>query len=176
LVETVARLHLCNVRKYGHAANFYCASLLRQLLASAIGDHVLACSRHEADTGSAVQASLSLFDRSSSQLYWLMVGIDHDQVPSDVNLFIADYYGVVGFAEQNGIRTINLGRGNPLQKHRLGANRFHVVQNWLRTSSPRAVAELARLRSTATATLDPLPVARRRRALVAASAVTAISG
>ncbi|MEO7261932.1 MAG: GNAT family N-acetyltransferase [Jatrophihabitantaceae bacterium] len=161
LIDTVARLHGCNVRKYEHAANFYSAPLLRQLLDSAIGDHLLVCVRYDAENGSPVQTSISLLDRSSRQLYWLAVGIDHDQVSPDVNLFVADYHGVAALALEHGIRTINLGRGNPTQKRRLGANRFHVLQNWVRASSPNATKELARLRVLSTAALDAPPAPRQ---------------
>jgi hypothetical protein len=154
LIDTVARLHGCNVRKYEHAANFFSAPLLRQLLDSPIGDHLLVGVRYDAGTGSPVQTSISLLDRSSRQLYWLAVGIDHDQVSPQVNLFVADYYGVAALAHEHGIRTINLGRGNPVQKRRLGANRFYVVQNWVRATSPDATRELARLRVLSSAALD----------------------
>jgi hypothetical protein len=146
LVESVAGLHACNVRKYGHAANFYDAALLRRLIASPLGEHVLVCIRRQRGSERAVQASISLLDRDCGQLYWLAVGIDHDQVDPSANLFVADGYGLARLAEREGATTVNLGRGNPTQKRRLGADRFYVLQNWIRADSPSATAELLRLK------------------------------
>jgi hypothetical protein len=143
ILETAAALHECNVRKYGHALNFYSASILKRLCTSALAEHILICIRRDKDTGEAVQASISLIDRRRRQLYWLVQGIFREKVTQGYNLFIADAYQLFIFAERNGVREINLSRGGQEQKRKLGANRFILLNNWILNPSPDAAVEIS---------------------------------
>jgi hypothetical protein len=49
----------------------------------------------------------------------------------------------MAYAERIGIRIINLGRGAPQEKRRLGANRFALLNNWILNPSPAARSEIA---------------------------------
>ena len=60
ILEVVARLHACNVTKYGHALNFYSASILDRILRSPLADKLLLCVRRDRETGEAVQTYISL--------------------------------------------------------------------------------------------------------------------
>ena len=71
-----------------------------------------------------------------------VVGIRRQQVEPGYNLFIADAYQLLTFAESNGICEINMSRGGEEQKLNLGANRFNLLNNWILNSSPDAGAEL----------------------------------
>jgi len=141
-LETAAALHECNVRKYQHARNFFSASLLRSLVASCVGEHLVICIRRDRDSGEAVQASISLIDRARKQLYCLVHGARRERVARGYNLFVADTYHAYRFAEANGIREINLGRGEALQKVKLGANRFILLNNWILNPDPAAAKEI----------------------------------
>jgi hypothetical protein len=143
LLETVAALHACNVRKYAHARNFYSLAILQRLCASPLGEQLVICLRRDVDSGEAVQASISLMDLPRRQLYHLVHGIFHERVAPGYNLFVATIYEVFAFAERQGIREVNVGRGAPEQKRRLGANRFILLNNWLLSQSPGAAAEIA---------------------------------
>jgi hypothetical protein len=147
VLDTVADLHAHNMAKYQHALNFYSAPLLRRLWTSPLGQHLLFCIRSDATSGEAVQASISLVDRPRRQLYHLVHGIHREKIASGYNLFIATVYQVFAYAERNGITTINLGRGAPQQKLRLGVNRFHLLNNWILNPSPVAEREIVTLAS-----------------------------
>jgi pimeloyl-ACP methyl ester carboxylesterase len=143
VLELAATLHDFNRRKYGHRLNLYAEPILRRLLDSALGDHLLIAVRSERASGTPVQASIALIDRSRAQLYLLVHGIRHDLVPSAVNLDIADTYQYYRLAEREGVTEVNLGRGSPEYKRNLGAHRLHLLENWVRTGAPDAQRELA---------------------------------
>jgi hypothetical protein len=145
ILGTAAALHDCNRRKYGHRLNLYSEPILQRLLGSPLGDHLLICLRTDRVSGVPVQASISLMDRGSSQLYMLVHGIRHEAVRPGMNLDIADIYDLYKLAEREGIAEINLGRGMPEYKRSLGATRFVVLSNWLRTESAAADPQLAAL-------------------------------
>jgi hypothetical protein len=143
ILDIAAALHECNVHKYGHTRNFYSAPILRRLFASTLGQYLLIRIRRNVDTGEAVQASISLIDRNRGQLYWLVHGIARKGGGPAVNLFVAEAFELLAYAERDGIQEINLSRGGQQQKLCLGANRFNLLNNWVLTSSPVATTDLA---------------------------------
>ena len=145
LLDQAAELHGRNIEKYGHEINFFDAEKLRTLLDSPLGDYLLICLRSDKKSGVAVQASISLVDSDSSEMYQLVQGIDHSLVRPGHNLYIADTYELYRYAEDCGIKTINLGRGDAAGKRRLGANRFNLLNNWLLASEANDSSELLQL-------------------------------
>lgn len=138
LLATAAALHERNVEKYGHARNFYSEPILRRLSASALGDALVVCLREDRRTGQAVQCSIALMDPERAQLYQLVQGIAHDRVVPGHNLFVATVYEMARYGEAHGVREVNLGRGAPEQKVRLGANRLNLLNHWI--LAPRGAA------------------------------------
>jgi hypothetical protein len=145
ILAIVAQLHGHNVAKYNHALNFYSEEILERLLASPLGEHLLVCLRRDRETLEPVQTSISLVDRACGQMYQLVQGIARERVRAGHNLYIADTYDLYRFAESQGLTEINLGRGGAAHKRRLGANRTHLLMNWLRSDLPGAEAELDQL-------------------------------
>jgi hypothetical protein len=145
ILDTVAALHECNVRKYGHALNFYSRELLERMMASELGDKLYFCIRRDRETREAVQTFIFLLDRQRSEMYNLVQGIDRDKVRPGQNLYVDTTYRVLRYGAEAGVRMINLGRGAQLQKLHLGANRFYVLDNWVRNGRPSAAAEVASL-------------------------------
>lgn len=142
VLRAVSELHRYNVDKYKHAFNFYSEEALLHLLASRLGDHLLICLRRDRETHEPVQTSISLVDTLCGQMYQLVQGIARDRVRAGQNLYIADTYHLYCLAEAKGITEINLGRGGPDQKSKLGANRFHMLINWLRSDILSASDEM----------------------------------
>lgn len=131
ILKTVAHLHACNVNKYGHALNFYSYSILKHISESPLGENLLICIRTDRETQQQIQTSISFIDQSRSQMYQLVQGIDQKKVRKGHNLYLADTYHLYKFAEDLGIREINLGRGGQQEKLKLGANRFSLLNNWV---------------------------------------------
>lgn len=131
ILKTTAHLHDCNVSKYGHAINFYSYSILKHISESPLGENLLICIRRDRETQQPVQTSISFIDKSRSQMYQLVQGIDQEKVKRGNNLYLVDTYHLYKFAENLGIREINLGRGGQQEKLRLGANRFILLNNWV---------------------------------------------
>jgi hypothetical protein len=145
ILDTVARLHECNVIKYGHPLNFYSRALLEQLMGSELGDKLLLCIRRDRETGEAVQTYISLLDRARSEMYLLVQGIDQDKVRKGQNLYVDHAYRLLKYGEEAGVRMVNFARGAQDQKRRLGANRFFVLQNWVHHTGADIGPEVARL-------------------------------
>ncbi len=145
ILDTVAQLHECNVTKYGHPLNFYSRELLEELMRSELGDKLLLCIRRDKETGVPVQTYISLLDRARSEMYLLVQGIDQDQVRKGQNLYVDHAYRLLKYAEEAGVRMVNFARGAQDQKRRLGANRFFVLQNWVRHPGADLGAEVSRL-------------------------------
>lgn len=145
LLEETSRLHACNVEKYSHALNFYSEPILREILSGPLGERLLVALRRDRETGEAVQTSIAFFDLARSQMYSVVQGIDHARVRPGQNLYVAKYYQQLKYAEALGIREVNYGRGKEDHKRRLGANRFHLLNNWVRNSQVSIDAEVAQL-------------------------------
>ena len=145
LLRLAAELHDCNRRKYGHRLNLYAEPLLRRLLDSPVGEHLVIAIRRDRRTGEPVQASFSLVDRDRGQLYLLAHGIRREVVARGMNLDIADTSEWYAFAAHEGIAEVNLGRGVPDYKRRLGATRFHVLSHWIRAPSDAGRQQLEAL-------------------------------
>ena len=106
--------------------------MLRRLASSALGAQLVVCIRRDRDSGEPVQASIALMDAERGQLYQLVQGIDRAKVAAGHNLFVATVYEMAAFGARNGVREVNLGRGATEQKVHLGANRLHLLDNWIR--------------------------------------------
>jgi CelD/BcsL family acetyltransferase involved in cellulose biosynthesis len=145
VLETAARLHACNVDKYAHALNFYRGDLLRTMLSGPLGDHLVVSLRHDEHDGRPVQVSISLADRDAGQFHWLVQGIDHEHVEPGHNLFVAEAHDLLLWAETRGATVVDFSRGGVQQKARLGANRFFVLDNWVKSSVAGAASTLGDL-------------------------------
>lgn len=145
ILKTTADIHEFNVKKYGHAINFYSYSILKLISESVLGENLLICICRDKETSQEVQASISLLDPSRLQMYTLVQGIDKEKIRKGQNLYIADKYQRYKFAERHGIREINLGRGNEELKLKLGANRFNLLNNWVANSKTDVTKEVSAL-------------------------------
>ncbi|MEU1986030.1 GNAT family N-acetyltransferase [Nocardia sp. NPDC019395] len=124
------RLHQLNLAKYGHRHNHFALPILRGLAASGLRER-LCVFGHRTRTGIPVQAALAVHYPESATLEILVHGIDHAAVPSSQNLYAATMYRIYRWGQAHGIGRFNLGRGAERVKLDLGANRFHVVANYL---------------------------------------------
>ncbi|MEH2079517.1 MAG: hypothetical protein V7K89_05740 [Nostoc sp.] len=131
ILQTTAHLHACNVNKYNHALNFYSYSILKHISESLLGENLLICIRKDKETQQSIQTSISFIDQSRSQMYQLVQGIDQENIRKGHNLYLVDTYHLYKFAENLGIREINLGRGGQHEKLKIGANRFSLLNNWV---------------------------------------------
>jgi hypothetical protein len=151
LIDVAARLHEHNVEKYGHSINIYDAASLNLILHSPLGRHLVVGITRERNTQTPVQVLIALLDSERQDLFFLVQGIDRKTVSTDVNLYSASYLQLYRFAETRSVQRIFLARGKHLEKKRLGANQFFVLNNWIRTESDACLAELAKLRRLAVA-------------------------
>jgi len=131
ILEAFDFLHRKNLEKFGHVVNFYDFTVMETLLSSGLGERVLACFSRDRKTGRRVQTLLALVDHESQEMQLLVQGIDENEVLPGHNVYQASLYGLYAWGEARGIRTFNLGRGRQRDKLRLGANRFHVLSNYL---------------------------------------------
>ena len=70
-------------------------------------------------------------------------------IPAGHNLYLAALFELYVLGESRGIVEFNLGRGKQLDKLRLGANRFHLLFNYLRPEASQLESELLSLKEAA---------------------------
>jgi hypothetical protein len=77
-----------------------------------------------------------------------MVQGKHDSlIEPGINLYIATFYKILKFAESIGMKAIHLGRGSYEAKKKLGANRFNILNNWIKPANKEAEIHLKRFLS-----------------------------
>jgi hypothetical protein len=145
LIRTAAGLHNLNIMKYDLPINFYDEEVISKLATSALAKFFLIGLRFSRSTGNAVQVMIILEDPNSNLLYYLVQGIDQDQIPKGQNLYIASVYDLLLYAESKGYTQIHLGRGNQEKKAALGANRFTFLNHWALTSHQNLKEELKQI-------------------------------
>ncbi len=150
-----AELHAHNLTKYSHALNFYSQEILTLLLHSGLAEHLLIALRKDKN-GEFVQASVNFIDRPRKQLFLMVQGINRDLVPPGQNLYLAETYQLYQFAQKQGIQEVYLGRGGQEAKQRMGANRFHLLNLWIK-SQGQAASEFAAIVEKSQSVLATLP-------------------
>ena len=145
IIQIASELHQLNINKYSHAHNFYSEEILKIILSSAIAKNLLICIRRDKLTRRPVQASINFVDREKGQLFQMVQGINHSLVKKGHNLYIAETLQMYRYAESQGINEIHLGRGAHENKKKLGANRFHLLNNWILNTKQNIHSELAKL-------------------------------
>lgn len=145
IVQIASELHQLNINKYSHAHNFYSEAILNMILSSAIAKNLLICVRRDKLTRRPVQASINFIDRERSQLFQMVQGINHSLVKKGHNLYIAETLQMYRYAESQGINEIHLGRGAHESKKKIGANCFHLLNNWVLNTTQSIHSEIAKL-------------------------------
>lgn len=153
IVTTAAALHALNTEKYTSATNFYPREALQFLVDSPLGPELVIGIRTDRENGQAVQVVLC-FQRGE-ELYYLAQGIDHERVLKEFDLYTASYLDLYAFAEQCNVTKIFFGRGKHPQKARLGANRFFLLEHWVKPADSRGHEELDRIKVLTLAQLGP---------------------
>lgn len=159
LVQLVADLHNENIKKYSYPTNFYSKSVIKRLSESSLADGVIVGIRSRRSDSYPVQVFIWLFSRERSELYSLVQGIRHEDVPRKHNLYVAAKCDLYRFAESKNVKKIYCGRGNQLEKYRLGANKFYLLNHWIYSEDKDLLAEAETIseRTRACMELDNLP-------------------
>ncbi len=131
LVSEVERLHALNLARHGLTVNIFSAPVIRALAASALGPALRVLLRRDLE-GRAVQMMAVLAPPGGEAWYCLVQGIDHAAVPLSQNFYRATVLDCLRAARAAGARRVYLGRGGAAAKRRLGANRFRLLDYWLR--------------------------------------------
>ncbi len=156
LLSLAGDVHGENSSKYGHPFNMYDGTSLSRILSSPLGKHLAIGLVEKKTSGSIVQAILALVDKERSQLHYLAQGIRHEAVPASVNLYTASYLWLYRFGEANGIRVFFLSRGMHQAKRRLGANRFWLLNHWMKSDSNDGQAAISIIQRRAQDCLLPV--------------------
>lgn len=145
ILEIAGRVHAENARKYNQIYNPYDTATLKTLLTSTLGANLVIGIVSTIESDQPVQVILALLDSARGHAYYLAQGIDHAHVPETVNLYTASYLWLYRFAVENTVHTVFLSRGMHDAKRRLGANRFLLLNHWLRSDSDtgrQAISEI----------------------------------
>jgi len=153
LLTETSRLHELNVRQHNLHVNFYNRDVLEAIMSSTLRDNLLVGLRYDKSTGVAVQAMIILVCEDTGELYFSAQGIDHDEVDRRHNLYTTAAYDLYKYGEAHGLRTFYLGRGSEEEKQRLGANRYHLLNHWMKSDEKGFDGEVKKL---ADATLEAL--------------------
>lgn len=145
LLATAIQLHAQNVKQYELPSNLFHKGVWADLLAGPWRHYLRVAFHVDRRSRVPVQAMFLLLSAATGDLYLLAQGIDHGQVPRSQNLYTAAVYRHLCYAEGQGIRRIHLGRGMHDVKSRLGANRFTLLNHWMRSSLPGWHPEVERL-------------------------------
>jgi hypothetical protein len=147
------RLHQLNLAKYEHPRNHFSLPILRMIAASPLRDRICVFLHRRQSDGRAVQGVLTVIDRAPGAMDVLVQGIDHTAVPRSQNLYVAAVHRIYLWGATRGVCRFNLGRGAPLTKLNLGANRFHVVSNHISAVHEASPAPLTTLQTAARASI-----------------------
>lgn len=150
VLSSFCRLHEMNIAKYGHIRNHFSLPILEELVRSPIRQQLCIFWYRRREDDLPVQAMLGFLDPRSGELELWVQGRDGESIPASLNLYRSGIYQVLRWAEGRGVQRVNLGRGAEVVKLQLGANRFHVVSNFLASNAIESHSDLGRLSDAAT--------------------------
>jgi hypothetical protein len=148
------RLHRLNLAKYGHTHNHFSLAIVRDVAISALRERVCMFLHRRQSDNAPVQAVLGMHYPGSNALELLVQGIDHTAVAQSQNLYAVALYRIYRWGAARDIHRFNLGRGAQLAKLNLGANRFHVVSNYIAPVDDTRPGDFAALQAAARASID----------------------
>jgi hypothetical protein len=125
------RLHELNLSKYGHARNQYPRAALSRMAASALGPRMVMLLMTPRWNPVPVQALFGLLDADGKRIVVPVQGIDHIRVPRGHNLYVAGFMKLFRWGVERGVAVFDLGRGAERTKLDLGANTFHILDNYV---------------------------------------------
>lgn len=141
LIRLAAELHNENIKKYSYPTNFYNEDVINLLLDTSLSDNLIVGVRYRQSDLYPVQVMIWLYSSECSEVYSLVQGIRHKEVPIKHNLFVAGICDLFRFVESNNVDKIYFGRGNHLDKYYLGANKFYLLNHWLYSEDKDLLAE-----------------------------------
>ncbi|MFH0908267.1 MAG: GNAT family N-acetyltransferase [bacterium] len=145
LVAEIARLHGLNISQHDFGVNFFRSEALQHVLQSPLRDRLLVGMRCDRGDGAPRQAVITLLCEETGELFALAQGIDHEHVAREMNLYITLYYRLYEYGAAHGAHVFHLGRGAQDEKRRLGANRYVLLNHWMKSDEPGFAGEIERL-------------------------------
>lgn len=145
LMDLASNLHNENIKKYSYPVNFYNREVIETLANSALSEKLIIGIRYDRKNKLPIQVMIYLVSVDSSEIYYLVQGIDHKLVPKDQNLYVTAVYDAYLFARKSGIKTMYLGRGGHEEKAKLGANKFYLLNHWIRSDTKNIDDETKKL-------------------------------
>ena len=149
LLKTAAHLHHMNASKYAHAINYYNEDSLKGILESPIGQNFYVGLRQCKTSLKPIQVCLLFIEPKFSHIYFLAQGIAVEQQKAPANLYLAIFFEIYLLAESLGIQAVQLGRGGHINKRKMGANHFFLLNNWIKTANNSTESALLKLTTKA---------------------------
>jgi len=132
LLNAFAKLHEYNSFKYNHNYNLYNYDALKKLFESHLKKNIFIGLRYDKENSRYVQGFIFLVGQKYSDIYLLAQGSNIDMIQNGNNLYVAMLYELFNFAYSRKIFSIYLGRGSELNKRKIGANKFFLLNNWIK--------------------------------------------
>lgn len=162
LLLDAAQLHEENVKKYNHSIDLYDYNSLISLTYSDLKNNILVVLQNDNNARSvikttisvyeqyylysAVQAFINFFDMDRKHLYIMVQGKKDQLVEVGNNLYVATFYKLFKLAEALGIKEIHMGRGAYKNKKKLGANKFNILNNWVKPANSDNLKHINKLK------------------------------
>jgi len=152
VLQLASELHNYNALKYKHPVNFYNLTVLKELRNTALARNTLIAFWCNRITGKPAQVNVCFVSAEHGEIYYLVQGINQAEVSEGQNLYVASIYAMYLLASERKIGRVYLGRGSHEAKAKLGANRFYLLNHWIKsddTLMKNEIDTIARLSMTA---------------------------